>query len=443
MMPIVFETAGLAAALVALLFTARSSGAIPRGPQIVLLLLLGLIVLLHAANILEWNGYAGADAIADHVSIGVPLLWGLFLLEVGRCYLSARVDADTEQLRFFLEKVPIPVACLGPGNRLQAYSSAWEHMLPGSAPGVPLERVLPFSLPNVARAITECIDSGAEACAHEDEAEDSEGNKHYFRWALRRWVHPDHKRPLILLALEDITSHIDSETERLMAADELARAQRLAHVGQLAAGAAHDFNNLLQVIYAAALNLRENPRDARAERDLDSTLQTATTLTKSMLQFGKLGGDTRGPVDLRQMVVDLQGLLSHALSRRHEVVVSLTSDHALFVLGSKARLEQAVLNLVLNARDAMPDGGRIELSLGAQAESAELTVRDFGVGMTEEVRKQLFTPFFTTKGELGTGLGLGVVRRVVEEHHGRLSVESEPGVGTLFTVSLPVMAEAE
>jgi signal transduction histidine kinase len=443
MMPVAFEAAGLIAALIALFFTARASGAIPRSPQVVLLLLLGLIVLLHLANILESEGHAWADTVADHISIGVPLVWGLFLLEVGRCYLSARVEAGTEQLRFFLEKVPIPVACLGPGNTLQAYSSAWEAALPGSAPGVPLEKVLPFPLPKVARAIAECIDSGAEACEHEDEAQDSEGNKHYFRWALRRWVHPDHERPLVLLALEEITSHIDSETERLMAADELARAQRLGHLGQLAAGAAHDFSNLLQVIYAASLDLQESPRNERASRDLESALETARALTQSMLQFGKLGDDKQRPVDLRQVVVDLEGILSHALSRRHEVVVSLANDQPLTVLGSKARLQQALLNLLLNARDAMPEGGKIELSLGEHEGGAQLTVRDFGVGMTEEVRKQLFTPFFTTKGDLGTGLGLGVVRRVVEEHRGRLSIESEPGEGTTFSVWLPLMDEAK
>ncbi len=439
MMPVLFESAGLAAALIALFFTARSSGAIPRNPQIALLFLLGLIVLLHLANILEWSGVEWADAVADHVSIVVPLLWGLFLLEVGRCYLSARVDAGTEQLRFFLEKVPVPVACLGSDSTLQAYSFAWQKALPGSALGVPLDEVLPVSLPNLERCIDECIREGKEACCFEEETEDDAEDKRYFRWALRRWVTPDHLHPQILLVLEEITSHIDSETQRFMAAEELARAQRLAHLGQLAAGAAHDFNNLLQVIYTAALDIRENPADERASRDLDSALQTATELTRSMLQFGKVGSDARGLVDLRQVVVDLQGLFSHALSRRHEVEIALPDDHSLPIYGSKVRLQQAVLNLLLNARDAMPEGGTIQLSLGVHEGNARLMVRDFGVGMTEEVQKQLFTPFFTTKGELGTGLGLGVVRSVMEEHGGRLSVESEPGVGTTFHVWLPLM----
>jgi signal transduction histidine kinase len=439
MIPILFEAAGLVAALVALFFTARSSRAIPRGPQVALLLLLGLIIVLHLANVFEWSGATWADTLADHLSVAVPLFWGLFLFEVGRGYLSAQVDAGTEQLRFFLEKVPIPVACLSADGALQAYSFAWQHALPGSAPGVPLANVLPVPLPNLERCIATCVQDGKEAHCLEDEAEDQAGNTRYFRWELRRWVHPDHQRPLILLVLEEITSHIDSETQRLMAAEELSRAQRLAHVAQLAAGAAHDFNNLLHVIYAAALELRENPGDERASRDLDSALQTATNLTRAMLQFGKLEGDTRGAVDFRQVVVDLQGLLNQALGRRHEIVVSLTTDHTLRVDGSKVRLQQAVLNLLLNARDAMPEGGSIELTLGAHEAGVQLMVRDFGVGMTEDVRKQLFTPFFTTKGQLGTGLGLGVVRSVVEEHRGRLSVESEPGVGTTFCIWLPLM----
>ena len=108
------------------------------------------------------------------------------------------------------------------------------------------------------------------------------------------------------------------------------------------------------------------------------------------------------------------------------------------VQGNAARLQNAIMNLVTNARDAMPQGGEIALALTVLDDDALITVRDQGIGMTDSVREQLFTPFFTTKGELGTGLGLRIVRSVAEEHGGEIEFQSEPGAGTLARLRLPL-----
>jgi signal transduction histidine kinase len=113
----------------------------------------------------------------------------------------------------------------------------------------------------------------------------------------------------------------------------------------------------------------------------------------------------------------------------------------LSVWGNPRQLEQALLNLTMNARDAMPKGGAIELSLRSAELVVELSVRDSGIGMPQDVQAQLFTPFFTTKGTRGTGLGLRVVKSAVEAHKGSVTVESAPGQGTTFRLHIPRWAE--
>ena len=124
-------------------------------------------------------------------------------------------------------------------------------------------------LPALEAGIADCLREGKEVTASEEAATDESGRMRYFRWALRRWSPPDQPRPGTLLVLEEITEDVEVETKRVVAAEELARAQRLAHLGQLAAGAAHDFNNLLQVMHSAAWELEQGLGTKDAARDLN------------------------------------------------------------------------------------------------------------------------------------------------------------------------------
>jgi len=117
-------------------------------------------------------------------------------------------------------------------------------------------------------------------------------------------------------------------------------------------------------------------------------------------------------------------------------VISLPAERVV-LRGNPERLQQALLNLVINARDAMPRGGEISIRVELEAQQVVLSVRDTGDGMSEEVRAKLFTPFFTTKGDRGTGLGLGVVRSAIDELHGKVVVETKLGAGTTFRLHLP------
>jgi signal transduction histidine kinase len=435
----VMEAAGLVAALTALLWVWRGVGVRRRGARGSLSALLVLLSFNHLANVLETFGFGWADAIADHLAFGVPLLWGLFLFEIGREFLTARLSASDEQLRFFLEHAPASIAWLDAEGHFLGQSESWAQRVHPSPPGSALAASLPVPLPELSLAVRRCGLGEVDREHSEESAEGTDGTLRHFRWAVRRWTHPDKAEPGLLVILDDMTAEREAEARRLADAAELSRTQRLADVGQLAAGAAHDFNNFLQLMQAAVDELELDPQNsAEPLGHMRHALESAAAMTRAMLHFGKGDPTPPGPVDVRALVEEVQGPLAHALGRRHHLVVALPGSALVTIWGSRTRIQQALLNLAMNARDAMPRGGKIELSVVVEGNDVLLSVRDFGVGMPEAVKSKLFTPFFTTKGALGTGLGLRVVQSAVEEHRGQVSVESQPGVGTVFRLRIPL-----
>jgi len=441
----IFEALGLLATLVTLVIASRSramAGAVRRST---LLALVGLLALGHLANMLEASGYAWADTIADQFSIMVPFLWGLFLLETGRSYLSARLAASDEQVRFFLEAVPSSVAWLDGDAKLLGFSQAWAATLPQSAPGRALADVLPVALPRLLDHVATSAGfevAGAQQLVSES-ATANDGRQRHFRWCVRSWSHPDQVAPGVLVLLEDVTADIEAGEERAAAADELARTQRMAHVGQMAAGAAHDFNNFLQVIHGALWELEGDQRYAQVLANVQRALDSAQEMTRSMLRFGRDEASAAQVLDLSALIRDLRAPLALALGRRHRLEVTLPESGPVSIEGRPLRLQQAVLNLAVNARDAMPQGGVIQITLEVDGGVAVLSVRDSGSGMSEAVRSRLFTPFFTTKGQHGSGLGLRVVQAVVSEQQGQISVESAPEHGSTFWLRLPLVQQAD
>lgn len=446
-MPIAgLESLGLVASVLTLWVALGSrlvSGRIRRSTLLALVAVLGLF---HLANLLEASGVRAADTIADQFSILVPFLWGLFLLETGRSYLSARLAASDEQVRFFLEAVPAPVAWLDAEGKLLGYSQAWAALLSGSAPGKKLSDVLPAPLPELAAATQRCV-AAAAPCSQpltRESATDADGRARHYRWCVRSWSHPDRPAPGVMVLLEDATAEVEAEEQRASAADELARTQRLAHVGQMAAGAAHDFNNFLQVIHGAMWELESEPKNHQAVTNVNQALAAAQEMTRALLRFGRdqMESSKTELVDLAAYLRDLRSPLTHALGRRHQLDVALP-EGAVRVEGRPLRLQQAVLNLALNARDAMPQGGTIRITLAVEQGEAVLSVQDFGSGMSEDVRGRLFSPFFTTKGLHGSGLGLHVVQSVVQEQRGHVSVDSEVGRGSTFRLHLPLASSTK
>jgi len=225
--------------------------------------------------------------------------------------------------------------------------------------------------------------------------------------------------------------------------ERLRQGQKLEAVGRLAGGIAHDFNNLLTIILGCseeALALLEPDSPARREvEDVRGAAEQAAALTRQLLAFGRRQELQPATVDLNEAVHGVVAMLRRLLVR--DVELELEPGEGLPpVCVDPAQLSQVILNLAVNARDAMPDGGRLSISTAAADEDGyvALTVRDEGVGMTADVVARAFEPFFTTKEQgQGTGLGLATVHGIVTQSGGRIAVDSRPGTGTTVTVLLP------
>ncbi len=241
-------------------------------------------------------------------------------------------------------------------------------------------------------------------------------------------------------------------TDRKRLEEQLRQSQKLEAVGRLAGGIAHDFNNLLTVILGNA-DLLRNPAPGADDAanlldEIYGAADRAAALTRQLLTFSRRQPSRPEVVDLNEVVSRLGGMLGRLLGERIAVRTRLAPGQVR-VRADRGQLEQVVMNLALNGRDAMPQGGTLTITTerGDDEEPnrrlARLSVSDTGVGMTEEVKAKIFEPFFTTKGpDKGTGLGLSVVHGVVEQASGRIEVETAPGEGSTFCIELPVCPDS-
>lgn len=262
---------------------------------------------------------------------------------------------------------------------------------------------------------------------------------------------------LILSIVRDITERKRAEQERLRLEDQLRQAQKMEAIGTLAAGVAHDFNNFLTAILACseqALRAVQDPAGVReALARLDQTARHAGGVVRSLLTFSRKTAVEKRPVHLGEMVNDSVSMLRHVLPASIEIATEVSSGDELWISADASQLQQVVMNLAINARDAMPEGGTLRIAVrhqregpgeaatpagAASAGTAVLVVQDTGTGMSDQVRTRVLEPFFTTKPrEQGTGLGMAVVHGIVTEHGGRMVIESQQGRGTRVEIAFP------
>jgi len=222
------------------------------------------------------------------------------------------------------------------------------------------------------------------------------------------------------------------------------QSQKLEVIGRLAGGLAHDFNNILSGILGyASLLQSEFQRSPSARRCLETIVRSATfgsELTAKLLAASRRGPRRSEPVDLNRLIEETLEILEPTLQKKIRVETRL-DPRLRPLLGDRTHLQQVVLNLCVNARDAMPSGGRlgIETELRANEGRVRLSVEDSGVGMDQAVLDRIFEPFFSTKGAAGTGLGLSVVYGIVKASEGDIKVTSAPGKGTRLDVFLPAL----
>ncbi len=242
-----------------------------------------------------------------------------------------------------------------------------------------------------------------------------------------------------------------SKNEQLLEVDqlkeELRQAQKMDALGQLAGGVAHDFNNLLTVVsgYTGLLGTKLDG-DAAATRHLDAistATDRATDLTRQLLTFSRRQVTESSYLNLNEVIIETAAMMASALDQDTRVVMNL-DDEVAAIHADRGQISQVLVNLLFNARDAMPNGGTIEIATadGPRAalqdeRSVLLTVKDTGVGIDEETQARIFEPFFSTKGAGGTGLGLATVYGIVESSGGSITVDSTAGAGSTFSILLP------
>ena len=250
----------------------------------------------------------------------------------------------------------------------------------------------------------------------------------------------------------------EKEKERMQA--QLLHSQKMEAIGTLAGGIAHDFNNMLTSIFGNTdlLQLgmdREDPKYSLV-REIADAAEKSASLTRQLLAFSRKQIIETTALDLNNIIIDMEKMLNRLIGEDIELTIELDPD-ALMINADKSQIEQIILNLVINARDAMPDGGRLKIatcndlheenkSAGSEARPGrfvQLRIEDNGCGMDAELQKNIFEPFFTTKeSNKGTGLGLAVVYGIVRQHEGWVHVESETGRGSCFRIYLPVTDSA-
>jgi two-component system, cell cycle sensor histidine kinase and response regulator CckA len=247
---------------------------------------------------------------------------------------------------------------------------------------------------------------------------------------------------LILCFCRDIGERKRAEEERKRLQEQLVQAQKMESIGRLAGGVAHDFNNLLTVINGYSQMLlgtldAEHPGREGLE-EIRRAGDRAAALTRQLLAFSRKQILQPCLVDCNRVVREIEPMLARLLGNEMKLLVNLCAGAAT-VFADPHQLEQVLMNLAVNARDAMPGGGAIRIETATAGSFVMLLVEDTGIGMDEETRRHIFEPFFTTKGAgKGTGLGLSMTQGIVEQSGGHIEVDSEPGRGTAFRVFLPV-----
>jgi two-component system, cell cycle sensor histidine kinase and response regulator CckA len=265
-------------------------------------------------------------------------------------------------------------------------------------------------------------------------------------------IMPGETRPYAVVA-----SFVDI-TERKQMEAQLLRVQRLETIGTLASGIAHDLNNVLTPILASSqlLLIKHPDLDIQSQRllkMLESSARRGAALVKQILTFAKGAESRPSPIDLRSIVTDALLFCQQTFSRTIVISVEMPEDHLSMVLGDATQLHQVLMNLCLNARDAMLEGGNLSITVQeqiidnlspdhyqTQKQYVVLTVKDSGTGIPREAIDRIFDPFFTTKAaDQGTGLGLSTAARIIQNHGGFITIDSKLDQGSVFQVFLPAV----
>ncbi len=355
---------------------------------------------------------------------------------IGLAVERKRADAELQKLAAFVQLNPNAAMELNAHGTITYYNEAASQLAVSVQRNRPSE-ILP---PDFDRIISDCLASGQSRVHLETRLEGRT-----FSWSF----HPITASSVVHCYIEDITDRLSLEAQ-------LRQSQKMESVGQLAAGVAHDFNNMLTIIQGHTSSLLARPRLPAEVGDSIQAVyfaaERAAGLTRQLLLFSRKNVMQIKSLDLRELVSDMSKLLQRLLGETVTLEFQPVTENT-FVLGDSGMIEQVVMNLSVNARDAMPRGGRLTIGVEAvdidaafvethpqarEGPFVRLRVTDTGVGMDPGTMSHIFEPFFTTKDVgKGTGLGLATVYGIVKQHEGWVEVNSETGKGSTFDVYLP------
>jgi len=281
----------------------------------------------------------------------------------------------------------------------------------------------------------------------------TDGSRVNVRATARPWFDASGEVGLVVISFEDITAEVQARVARATSEERLRQGQRLESLGQLASGVAHDFNNILASINMIAADIRmRDPESPHVEqlRQIETAVGSAAQLTAALLAFGRAGAGRVTRFDFASTVRSVLDLTRRTFNRSIDVAVDMSGSGLL--RGDPTQIEQLTLNLLINARDAMPSGGRLSVRVEvadleappiplAPGKHVILTISDTGPGIPRDIRQRVFEPYFTTKQDLerpGTGLGLATVYGVTQAYGGHVEIDDAEPQGAVFRVTLPV-----
>lgn len=450
MLVTLFDGIALAAAAGAALTNIRRTAGTVRT---LVLFLLGLLAFDAFCNILEWGGLtARLDIYEDFVSILQPALW-FYLVHTATQELAAqRLRESEENLRITLDAIGDGVVACDREGRVVRLNPVAEQLTGWSAAdavGRPVGEVFVIVSATTGEPsrdpVRHVLESGETVgLANDTVLVARNGAERQIADAGSPIRDSQGQVVGVVLVFRDVT-------ERHALEEQFRQAQKMESVGRLAGGVVHDFNNLLTAITGYADLLRVTlPADSDCHRFAELVLTSArraSALTTKLLAFSRKGAQQPSPVDVHGLVDEVIEILRHTIDRR--ITVHRRFDAATpLVLADPNLLESALLNLAINACDAMGDGG--ELTFASTNEGTHgstsappfltVTVADTGHGMDEATQARIFEPFFTTKAAgHGTGLGLSAVQGIMTDCGGTIHVESSPGKGATFTLTLPCL----
>ncbi len=395
---------------------------------------------------------------ADGTIAGVVLVFS----DVTQRYRMEQALREREaRLRTIIDTEPECVKVVSPAGRLEEMNAAGLAMLEAdSLAEVQEKQLMDYLVPEHQAAFADLhrrVMRGEQGVL-EFEVVGLRGTHRWLETHAAPLADPEGGRTLLLGVTRDISERKRAEADRSRMESQLREAERMEAVGQLAGGVAHDFNNLLSVINSTAeLAMDGLPAGDAVRHDLAEIRRAgdrAAVLTAQLLAFSRTQLVSPETLDIGALVTDVRPMLSRVVREDVELKVQLT-DGPLLVHTDRGQLERVIMNLTVNARDAMPGGGTLTIStavvaLGPEADAltppltpgryARLSLTDTGEGIPESARRHIFEPFFTTKVRgRGTGLGLSSSYGIVVQSKGAMSVESTPGHGSTFHVYLPLI----